>query len=286
MWHVLFKFAGLPIYSYWFFYGLGLFSAILLVIWLAHHRSMDWRKACLLSVAALISAVVFARLSSVFFDTRFSDLLDFQKRGQISFGGSFGALFAIILLARPLKISIGDAFGCAACAIPLAQGIQRIGCFLNGCCFGPVSNSIFSVCFPRGTSCFMYHVKTGLSGSSDLYSQAVFPIQLAALLGCLVISLICIWLFLRKKLEGQILGVYFVLYGAFRFILQWYRPDYDRNNIVSGWNTGHSICLLMFLTGLVILLSRNYAMKCLLPQKIPSGWMPKLPANFTNVKLS
>jgi len=269
--HVLFEFAGFPIYSYWFFYGLGLLSSMLLAIWLATRRSLDLRKAWLLSVAAVISAVVFARLLAVFFGTRFSDLLDPQKSGQISFGGSLGALLAIVLLTRPLKISMADVFDVAACAIPIAQGIQRIGCFLNGCCFGPVSTLFFSVRFPRGTSCFAHHLETGLVGPADLCSQPVFPIQLAASLICLIVSGICVCLFLRKKLEGQILGLYFVLYGSLRFILQWYRPDYDKDSSVSGWNTGHSICLLMFLVGLIILFSKDPATKFLLSRKNASA---------------
>jgi prolipoprotein diacylglyceryltransferase len=103
----------------------------------------------------------------------------------------------------------------------------------------------------------MYHVKNGLVSPSDMYSLPVFPTQLAASFVCLVVSGICIWLFVRKKLKGKILGLYFVLYGALRFILQWYRPDYDKNNVVSGWNIGHSICLLMLFVGLLILFSQN-----------------------------
>jgi len=264
MCRVLFEFAGFPIYSYWFFYCLGLLSSIALAVWLAHRRSLDLRKVFFLSVAAVISAVVFARLGAVFFNIKFSDLLDLQKNGQLSFGGIIGALFIVLLLVKPLKISIADVFDGTACVIPVAEGIQRIGCFFNGCCFGPVSASFFSVRFPRDTSCFIHHLKTGLVGPSDLYSLPVFPVQLVSSLICLAVSGICIWLFLRKKLRGRILGLYFVLYGAVRFVLQWYRPDYDKDNAVSGWNTGHSICLIMFFVGFIILFSRNPLKKFLL----------------------
>lgn len=271
---VLFEFAGFEIYSYWFFYGLGLLSSLLLALWLAHRRSLSLRKALLLSVIAVISAVVLARLTAVFFGIRFSDLLNLQKSGQFSFGASLGLLLVVVLLARPLKIPIADILDISACAIPLAQGIQRIGCFLNGCCFGPVSTSFLAVCFPKvvdeadghiiGTPCFIHHLKMGLVSSNDLCSLPVFPTQLASSLVCLVVSGICLWLFVRKKLEGKILGIYFVLYGALRFILQWYRPDYDKNNSISGWNTGHSICLIILLAGVIILLSKNPVKKFLL----------------------
>ena len=254
---VLFESAGLPIYSYWFFYGLGLILAIFLAVWLGHRRALDLGKAGLLSVAAVISAVVFARLTAVFFGTRFSDLLDLQVNGQVSFGGSLGALLVIVLLAGPLRMRIGDVFDGAACAIPLAQGIQRIGCFLNGCCFGPVSTSFLSVRFPRGSACFAHHLETGLAGPAEVYSQPVFPIQLAGLVMCLVVSGTCVWLFLREKLRGKLLGLYLGLYGVGRFVLQWYRPDYDKDDTVAGWNTGHSVCLLMILAGLVVLLVKN-----------------------------
>jgi len=267
MCHVLFECAGFPIYSYWFFYGVGLLSSIVLAVWLAHCRLVDLRKVCLLAVTAVISAVVFARLAAVFFGTRFSDLLDLQKNGQISFGACVGALFIIVLFTRPLKISIADAFDGTACALPVAQGIQRMGCFLNGCCFGPASTSFFSVRYPRGTSCFMHHVETGLVDPTNGYSQSVFPIQLIAMLICFIVSGICLWLFLQKKRRGQLLGVYFAVYGTLRFILQWYRPDYDKDGTVSGWNSGHSVCLFMFLIGFIILYSKNPAKRFLLSRK-------------------
>ena len=55
-----------------------------------------------------------------------------------------------------------------------------------------------------------------------------------------------------SALLGLLLALYFVLYGLSRFIIQWYRPNYDNNN-QSGWNSGHTVFGLIKDIALVIL---------------------------------
>jgi len=266
MCRILFEFQGRPIYAYWFFYALGMFLAGFLGFYLAYRRSQKLLKVCILCLAMIIFAFAFGRLNAFCLKGTFSGFFDLRGGGQVSFGGVIGALFILIVLARILRLPTEDALDISACAIPVAQGIQRIGCFCHGCCYGPISNSILSVRFPKytnsngdiiGTPCFIHHLNLNLVEPSDTHSLPVFPIQLVAVAGCLLISGVCLWMLKQGKLKGRLLWFYFALYGAFRFTVQWFRPNYDGNNAVSGWNSGHTMSVAMLFIGIIFLALSN-----------------------------
>jgi phosphatidylglycerol:prolipoprotein diacylglycerol transferase len=105
------------------------------------------------------------------------------------------ALLAVTLpiICRGLRLDWrrwGDA------AIPLAAlavVIIRIGCFLNGCCFGGRSSLPWAVSFPRGSWAYWYHEEQGWISPLVSQSQSVHPLQLyfvaAAALGLVALLL-------------------------------------------------------------------------------------------------
>lgn len=266
MCRVLFEFYGRPIYAYWFFYALGMFCAGVLGLYLAHRRLKPLWKVWVLCSAMIAFAFIFGRINAFCLHRSFSGFFNLRQGGQVSFGAVIGALLVVTVLAQCLRMPMADVLDISACAMPVAQGIQRIGCFCHGCCYGPISNSFLSVRFPKytnaggriiGTPCFIHHLKLGLVEPSDAYSLPVFPIQLVAVVGCLFISGVCLWMLKRNKLKGNLLWLYFVLYGSFRFVLQWFRPNYDGNNAVSGWNSGHIMSMAMLVIGAFFLVFSN-----------------------------
>ena len=78
-------------------------------------------------------------------------------------------------------------------AVPAMLMILRLGCFLNGCCFGRVSDVPWAIQFPRGSWVFWYHATAGWVTPEDQWSLPVHPLQLyfvaaaALLLGVLIL---------------------------------------------------------------------------------------------------
>ena len=129
MYRILFEFQGRSISAYWFFYALGMLLAGSLGFYLAYRRSQNLLKVCILCLAMIIFAFTFGRINAFCLNGTFSGFFDLREGGQVSFGGVIGALFILIILARILRLPREDALDISACAIPVAQGIQRIGCF-------------------------------------------------------------------------------------------------------------------------------------------------------------
>jgi len=124
--------------------------------------------------------------------------------------------------------------------IPLAHAFGRIGCFLNGCCYGKRTDLPWGVPFPRvpwdlskpatGSPVFLDHCHrySELSMSADHWSYPVHPTQLYAVAYLLGICLLL--LYLRKRwnpFEGFVLPTYFVLYGVARCLVEFLRGDHN-----------------------------------------------------------
>lgn len=118
----------------------------------------------------------------------------------------------------------------------LAQGIGRIGCFLNGCCYGVRSDVFWAIPFRRvpwditqpavGSPPFLDHCKRfGLPDSAH-WSYPIHPTQLYSFFGLLALCFFL--LYLRKRwrpFDGYLMAVYLMLYGVMRFIVEFYRGD-------------------------------------------------------------
>lgn len=64
--------------------------------------------------------------------------------------------------------------------LPVLLGCIRIGCYLNGCCFGALTahDSVLSARFPPGSVAYFYQLNEGLISPGAAQSLAVHPLQL------------------------------------------------------------------------------------------------------------
>ncbi len=88
-------------------------------------------------VGALLGAVVGAKTGMFMFEPtlRLERMLSLDFSGKTVIGGLIGGYIGVEVAKKAVGIteSTGDAF---AVALPLAQAVGRVGCLLNGCCYG------------------------------------------------------------------------------------------------------------------------------------------------------
>lgn len=164
--------------------------------------------------------------------------------GGMSFhGGLIGVIVATFLFAWKKQVpplTIGDIIVCVA---PIGLFLGRLANFANGELYGRVSQSVPWVMIFPGGGALPRH-------PSQLYEAALEGLLLFSILNAL-------WWFVPKyrKRTGFLSGLFFVLYGLFRFILEFFRePDAHLGFIWKQLSMGQLLCLPMILFGLWLIL--------------------------------
>jgi phosphatidylglycerol:prolipoprotein diacylglycerol transferase len=139
-------------------YGLMIAVGFLVSLWLLQRRGrrmgLDPEALFDMATVALLGGIVGARLFYVVHHwSEFSEsplsVLAFWRGGLAFYGGVMGGsagLFGVVWWRRlPLRRTLDV----AASLLPLGHAFGRVGCFLNGCCFGEVTDLWLGLRFPR-----------------------------------------------------------------------------------------------------------------------------------------
>ena len=172
--------------------------------------------------------------------------------GLVFYGGLIGGALALIAYVRLNHLPLGIVLDAAAPSLALGEAITRIGCFLNGCCWGHPGHVPWAVCFPRGSHPFEQQLTDGLIKASAAASLPVHPTQLYMTAGLLVAFALLTLAWRVKHPAGTVVGLYLVLYGIIRFTVESFRGDSARS--VSGMTVSQSISLGLAIAGLTLII--------------------------------
>jgi phosphatidylglycerol---prolipoprotein diacylglyceryl transferase len=178
-----------------------------------------------------------------------------SRAGLVWYGGFIGGVAAYIWQVRRRKLPLGTTFDAVAPSLALAYGVGRIGCFLVGDDYGLPTNSWVGVAFPHGSppTTAGYLREAGAHIASSIPNDAivkVIPTELFESAAGLLFFLILWRLSSRKLGTGQLFGVYLVLYGIERFLIEFVRAKLDR--YVLGLTTSQVFSILAVLAGLYL----------------------------------
>ena len=199
-------------------YGIMIALAIMvLVLWVIRgvRRGADLSYDEVLTAAliAIPSGIIFSRLLHVV------DRWDYYSRfpGQIIgtegltiYGAILGGTLAIWIYSRFSNFRFGYVMDLAVPGVLLAQAIGRMGCILNGCCYGEATDLACGVVYTHPDS-------IAYSAGAVHLTQAYEIVFLLLVFGVVV------WLKGRLKPEGSLFLVYIGLYSLWRFAIGFMR---------------------------------------------------------------
>ncbi len=108
----------------------------------------------------------------------------------------------------------------------------RIGCLLNGCCFGAPTAFPLAITFPPGARVYGWQVAHGLIADGAPHSLPVHPLQVYfGLLGLLLYVLGRHWQTTRR-FDGEVWAKFFVVFFAGTFLTELLRPTLFRLNLI------------------------------------------------------
>ncbi|NLK09070.1 MAG: prolipoprotein diacylglyceryl transferase [Firmicutes bacterium] len=142
---ILWKIGPLHIYSYGFFLALAFLSGTWLTARQAKKQGINQEKvldlALLACAAALIGArIVFVLLELPYYRLNPGEIFQLGAGGLSLHGGLIGGVLAGLIYCLRQGIDPWEMIDIVAPVIALGTAIARIGCLLNGCCYGYVTD--------------------------------------------------------------------------------------------------------------------------------------------------
>ena len=210
---ILAKIGPLYVYSYGLMVAIGFAAATLLAYRHADEFRINKERVIDLGIVMLISGVLGARIVYVALNFQYyarnpMEIINLTRGGLVWYGAFIFGMAASALFVRKNRISFRTAADLFAPYIALAQAFGRIGCFLNGCCYGSAAPSgfILSVIFPEE--------------SISRYPTQIF----SAIALLLIFAILRVWQ-KKRHFNGEIFLGYGLLYSMKRFSVEFFRGD-------------------------------------------------------------
>lgn len=199
---------------------------------------------------AVVGTVLGGRLGYVLFYQPghfFNHPLDAFKiwEGGMSFhGGMMGVILAALWFVRRRGLSFFAFSDLLACVTPIGLGLGRLANFVNGELFGRETDVPWAVLFPKG-------------GYLPRHPSQIYEAVLEGLVLYVVLLLVARMPKAREK-TGFLSGLFLVLYGLFRFGVEFFRePDEQLGFLFAGATMGQLLCVPMFLSGGYLLMRKQ-----------------------------
>lgn len=219
---ILFTLFGFPVRAYGVMAALGFLAGVGTWLWLGRRgKGFPPETATDLGVWLMLAGILGARIAYVaanwdHYRAAPEEIVRIDQGGLIFYGGLILASLALVVFARRRRIPLWEMADYAIPGLAVGHALGRIGCFLNGCCYGRAATAhpAWGVVYP---SC---------SEPGQVFAGVpLYPVQLLEAAGLLAIWAVLVWAYPRHKRAGGVFALYLLLYPPLRFALEYLRGD-------------------------------------------------------------
>lgn len=209
---ILFSIGPLSIYSFGTLIALGYLVAAFLLWHDLRRQGRDHTVYLDLGIGLIVAAFVGGRGLYVLlhYQEYLEDPLEILKihhGGLVFYGGLAGAFLFGLLWIKKKRLRRGETMDTLIPYAVLVHAFGRIGCFLNGCCYGRPTALPFGIFFPNRT-------------------ERIHPTQLYESFFLFLLFILLRNASLKKVVQdGSLFLVYLLAYGLFRFAVEFLRGD-------------------------------------------------------------
>lgn len=245
---------GIPIYGY----GTMMFLAFLAAAWISSSRARSsgidpndvWDVAMWVFVAGVVGARLFFVIQYHDQFQSFGEVLNITKGGLVYYGGVIAAVLTFAVYVRLKGIPALALCDILAPGVAIGLAFGRVGCFLNGCCYGDETALPWAVHFPAGSVPFDAMVARGLLDDSAAHTPGLHPTQLYSALNGLVLCLLLLAYYPWRRRAGQVIALLLVVYPFTRFLIEELRAD--ERALATGLTISQNISVLLMLAGIAL----------------------------------
>jgi phosphatidylglycerol---prolipoprotein diacylglyceryl transferase len=257
---------GLTIPMYGVMSALGMLAALILLWMTRKHTRFSEDQALSAALWAIIAGFVGSKilywlveLKQIIANPSF--LLHTLREGFVFYGALIGGLLGVAIYAARKKLPFFAFTDYFIPALVLGHAFGRIGCFFAGCCYGVACETPISVVFPAG----------GVAPAGI----PLLPTQIMESAFLFILCVVLVLILKKKKPFATVTAWYLVLYGAWRFAIEFFRSD--ERGFVGALSTSQFISIFLILGGiaLLVLVKTGVLKKTVLDLPVPVEEKPK-----------
>ncbi len=245
----IFKLGPLEVRWYGLMYLFGFLSSYLLVRYQVRRRGLAISRELVddLYFYLVVGLISGARLGYVVFYNLGEyiqtpiEILKVWHGGMSFHGGLIGTVLAGIVFSRKKEVDFWLWADMIIATAPIGLGLGRLGNFINAELYGRVTTVPWAMVFPYSD---------GLPRHPSQLYEAFFE--------GMVLFLVLWFAKDRIRRPGMLTSLFLVLYGCFRFFLEFFRePDPQLGFVLSFLTMGQILSLLMILAGGLLFVMRR-----------------------------
>lgn len=207
----------LPFYTYGILMGIAFVLGVLLFQYNSERSALPRPSSTDLILLLSIFGVLGARINYILlFPQYFNGLRDciaLHEGGLVFYGGMISAILALFIYCKIKHYSFLMVTDYMVPSLALGQAIGRVGCFVNGCCYGAITEAIK-----------IYHLK---GDSPNVFRH---PTQIYEIIYLIIFAVIFTFILKTGYQEkatnrGIVATSYIVFYSIARFLNEGLRAD-------------------------------------------------------------
>lgn len=241
MYPILLKIGPLTIHTYGAMYALGILAAVALSEY-RYRRSGGEPGAIMdLALPVVVGVLIGARTLFILVEHQYylqnpAEIIMIWKGGLVFYGGLIGGALAFIITTRMRKLELWQLADTVAPGVALGHAFGRLGCLFAGSCYGRPTDLPWAVIYTDPNSL-----------ARDILGVPVHPTQLYSAAFLAILSGILIVIGNRSAFQGQVVASYGILYGTFRFFIEYLRGDPRGTVVLADFalSTSQAVSLLL-----------------------------------------
>jgi len=208
---VFIKIGSFAIYSYGAIIALGVFISSALFQKFALQEGYTRKEISETIFWVVVWGILGGRILHIFAHFAYYyryplDIIKIRNGGLAIQGAIISSFVFLVIYSKTKRMRLFKTIDLFALVAPIGQAIGRIGCFLNGCCYGKPTDFFTGIKFP-------------------LLEQKVHPTQLYYAFCYFLLFFILLKFYKKKSQDGEILGLYLLSFGIMRYLIDFLRGD-------------------------------------------------------------
>jgi phosphatidylglycerol---prolipoprotein diacylglyceryl transferase len=179
-------------------------------------------------------------------------VVNLSEGGLVVIGALVGATLGLLAFSYRRGVSFWEFADLVMPAAFIAMAFGRIGCLLNGCCFGDACSLPWAITFPQGSTTFEALAMRGFIDPAAEATIPLHPTQVYSAINNLVLAIVTGTYYWYRRAPGDVFALSCILYPITRILLEFLRAD-EMGQLGTGLTISQIYSLLLLAAGIVLL---------------------------------